>query len=158
MGSSTRFEEVDTNIGTCFLIHVVAFVSLEVSSWTQIDSNSNISKFLEFLFSRVLDAEGVQLVKESFSDLIYVPRIEIFHSLTACSYMPLQIECSVERSVTIMTAKRLEGYINVVQGTYAIVVSQHSHSIFVFLHTSSSKFSDNVAIQNIYIIQQNVES
>ena len=72
--------------------------------------------------------------------------------------MSLQTEGSVEKSVTIRTAKRLEDCINVVHVAYEVVVSQQSHSIFVFLHTSFSKFSDNVAIHNIYIIQQNVES
>ena len=73
---------MDTEIGTCLPIHVVVFVSLKDSSWTQIDSKSNFAKFL---FTRVLDTEGVQYVKECFSDLIYVPRIDIFHSFAACS-------------------------------------------------------------------------
>ena len=72
--------------------------------------------------------------------------------------MSLQIECSAEKSVAIRAAKRLEACINVVHVAYVVVVSQQSHNIFVFLHTSSSKFSDNVAIHNVYIIQQNVES
>ena len=72
--------------------------------------------------------------------------------------MLLQIECSVEKSVTITAAKRLEDCINVVQLAYVVVVSEQSHSIFVFLHTSSRKFSDNVAIHSIYIIQEKVES
>ena len=72
--------------------------------------------------------------------------------------MSLQIECSVEKSVAIRAAKRLEDCINVVHVAYVVVVSKQSHSIFVFLHTSSCKFSDNVPIHNIYIIQQNVES
>ena len=45
-GSSTRFEEMETEMGTCFPIHVVVFVSLEDFSWTNIDSKSNIAKFL----------------------------------------------------------------------------------------------------------------
>ena len=53
--------------------------------------------FEEFLFTPVLDTERVQLVKESFSDLIYVPRIDIFHSFTAYSKMSLQIECFVKK-------------------------------------------------------------
>ena len=69
-------------------------MSLKISSWKQIDSKSNIAKFL-FLFTRVLDAERVQFVKESFSDLIHVPRIDIFHSFSACGYMSLPVECSV---------------------------------------------------------------
>ena len=72
---------------------------------------------------RVFNSERVQLVKEGFSDLIYVLRIDIFHSFTACSYMLLQIECSVEEIVTIMAAKRLEDCINVVHVAYVVVVS-----------------------------------
>ena len=72
--------------------------------------------------------------------------------------MLLKIECSVEKSVTITAAKQLEDCINVVHVAYVVVVSQQSHSIFVFLHILSCKFSDNVHIHNIYIIQENVES
>ena len=53
IGSSTRIGEIDTDIGTCFLIQVVVFVSLKVSSWTQIDPQSNIAKFLNSLCSLV---------------------------------------------------------------------------------------------------------
>ena len=71
--------------GSCIPIQVVVFVSLKASSWTQIDSKSKNAEFFEeFLFTRVPDTERVQLVKESFSDLIYVPRIKIF-TFTACS-------------------------------------------------------------------------
>ena len=72
--------------------------------------------------------------------------------------MSLQIECSAEESVTIRTTKSLKDWINVAHITYMIIVPQQSDSIVVFLHTSSSKFSDNVAIHNIDIIQENVES
>ena len=40
------FEEMDTEIGTCFHIQVVVFVSFKVSLWTQIDSKLKIAKFL----------------------------------------------------------------------------------------------------------------
>ena len=53
IGSSTRFEEIDTDIGTCFLIQVVVFVSLKSSSWTQIDSRSNIAFFFNSFYSLV---------------------------------------------------------------------------------------------------------
>ena len=52
----------------------------------------------------------------------------------------------------------METCINVVRVAYVVVVSQQSHRIFVFLDTSSSKFTDNFPIHIIYIIQQNVES
>ena len=74
---------METDMGTCFPIHVV-FVPLKDSSWTQIDSKSNIAKFFEKLsLTCVLDTERVQLVKDSFSDWLYVPRIDVFYSFTA---------------------------------------------------------------------------
>ena len=50
IASSTRFEEMDTDIGTCFRIQIVVVVPLKVSSLTQIDSKSNIVKFLKNFF------------------------------------------------------------------------------------------------------------
>ena len=83
-GSSTRFEEMDTEIGTCLPIHNVVFVSFKDSSWLQIDSKSDIAKFVKkFSFTCVLDAEGNQLVKESLSNLIYVPLTDNVYSFTA---------------------------------------------------------------------------
>ena len=38
---------MDTEIGTGLPIPVVDFVSLKDSSWTEIDSESNIAKFLK---------------------------------------------------------------------------------------------------------------
>ena len=72
--------------------------------------------------------------------------------------MSLLIECFTEKSVTIRAAKRLEDCIIVVHVADFVVVSQQSHSIFLCLHTSSSKFSDNVPIYNIDIIPHKVES
>ena len=65
---------------------------------------------------------------------------------------------SVDKGVTIRAAERLESWTNVVHVAHVVVVSQQSHRIFVFLYSSSSKFTDNVPIHNIYIIQQNFES
>ena len=72
--------------------------------------------------------------------------------------MLFQIESSVEESVTIRTTKRLKDCISVAHITYMIFVPQQSDSIVLFLQTSPSKFSDNVTIHNIDIIQHNVES
>ena len=47
IGSSTRLEEMDTEISSGLPIHVVVFVSLEDSFWAQIDSKSNIAEFLK---------------------------------------------------------------------------------------------------------------
>ena len=71
--------------------------------------------------------------------------------------MSLQIEQSVENSVTIRATRKLGSWIIVVHLAKVIVVSQQSHSIFVFLHNLSGKFTDNVPIHIIYKIQQNVE-
>ena len=71
--------------------------------------------------------------------------------------MSLQIECSVEESITIRAGKILGNSINVVHPAYVVVVSQRLHCIFVLLYTSSGKFTDNAPIYNNYIKQQNVE-
>ena len=52
IGSSTRFEEIDTDIGTCLPIQVVVILSLKVSS-TQTDSESKTAKFLKSFCSLV---------------------------------------------------------------------------------------------------------
>ena len=62
--------------------------------------------------------------------------------------MSLQIERSVEDSVTIRTTKSLKDCINFAHITYMIIVPQQSDSIVIFLQTSPSKFSDNVTIYN----------
>ena len=72
--------------------------------------------------------------------------------------MSLQIECSVEKSVTFRAVKRSEDCTFVVYVAYVIFVSQQLHSVFVWLHTSSSRFSDNITTHNVYIRQQIVES
>ena len=46
MASGIRFDEIETDIGTCFPIHFVVLVSFYVSSLTQIDSKSKTAKFL----------------------------------------------------------------------------------------------------------------
>ena len=47
IGSLTKFEEMDTDIGTCFPIKIFVFVSFKVFSWTQIDSGAKNDKFLK---------------------------------------------------------------------------------------------------------------
>ena len=47
MGSGIKFDEIETDMGTCSLIDVVVSVCLyEFASLTQMDSKSNIAKFL----------------------------------------------------------------------------------------------------------------
>ena len=47
MGPGIKFDEIETDIGTCFPIHVVVSVCLyEFASLTQMDSKSNIAEFL----------------------------------------------------------------------------------------------------------------
>ena len=45
IGSFTRFEEMETEMGICFPIHFLVSVSLKLSSCTQIDSKSKESDF-----------------------------------------------------------------------------------------------------------------
>ena len=47
--------------------------------------------------------------------------------------------------------------INVAHITYVVIVSQQFDSVVVFLRTSSTEFSDNVSIYNIYVAKQNTE-
>ena len=115
--------------------------------------------FEKCLLISVFNSKRVQLVEQSFLGLIYVFRMDVSHSYTACSEMSSHKERSVEKSVTIRETKTLEDCINeVVDVAFVVVVSEQSHSVFVFLHTSSSRFSENVPIYNIYTIQQNIES
>ena len=51
--SGIKFDEIETDIGTCFPIHVVVSVRLYESSLTQMDSKSNIAKFLTSFWSSV---------------------------------------------------------------------------------------------------------
>ena len=86
IGSLTRFEGVGTKMGICFPIRFVASVSLKLSSCTQIDSKSNIAKFLKSVFSLVYwIPKEVQLVKQCFFRLIYGSSDRHFHLFTACS-------------------------------------------------------------------------
>ena len=68
MGSGIRFDEIETDIGTCFPNHFVVSVSLYVSSLTQIDSKSkNGQVFKQLLILSVWNIERIQLFKEGFS-------------------------------------------------------------------------------------------
>ena len=71
--------------------------------------------------------------------------------------MSLQVESFVEESVRVRATKRLVGCINVAHITYMIIVFQQSDSIFIFVTTSSSKFSNNVSIYKISVAKQNIE-
>ena len=51
IGSFTRFEEMETEVGIRFPIHFIVLVSLKPHSCTQIDSTSNIAKFLKSVCS-----------------------------------------------------------------------------------------------------------
>ena len=51
MGSSIRFDDIETEMGTCFPIQVVVCVSFSSSVGTQIDSKSKIARFLKSFLS-----------------------------------------------------------------------------------------------------------
>ena len=71
--------------------------------------------------------------------------------------MSLQFECSAEESVTNRTTKRLKDFINVAHITYMILETQQSDNVVLFLHISSSNFSDDISIYIIYVVKQNFE-
>ena len=70
----------------------------------------------------------------------------MFDLFTATGYMSLQIGCSVEEDVPLKTTKRGKYSIEVHPVTFMIIVAQWSYSIFVILHSSSSKFTNNRSI------------
>ena len=82
---STKFDGMDLDIGTCFPIHVVVFVSLKVSFGLNFDSKSNFSIFLKNFPSLVYLTVKESSLSKSFLDLMYLPGIKIFHSFTAGS-------------------------------------------------------------------------
>ena len=53
IGSFTRFEEMETEMGTGFPVHFVKSVSLKLSCFTQTDSKSKKAKFLKTVCSLV---------------------------------------------------------------------------------------------------------
>ena len=68
--SSTRFEEMDTDINTCFPVQIIVFVSLKVSSWTQLDLKSNSAKFLKrYILPKYLKPKESSLSKSIFRTL-----------------------------------------------------------------------------------------
>ena len=122
LDSSTGFEEIDTDKGTGFAYPGCCF---SVSAgWSRLGHKSIQSRilpfFVEFLFTRVLNTKGLQLVKESFLEKIYVHRIDIFQSFAACTQMPFQIEYFIEKSALIRATKGCEDCVNVAHVTYKI--------------------------------------
>ena len=71
--------------------------------------------------------------------------------------MSLQVECSAKENITIRATKILKDGMNVAHITYMIIASQEPDNIVVFLHISSSFFSDNVPIYKIYVVKQMIE-
>ena len=67
MGSSIRFDDIKTEIGTCFPIQVVVCLSFNSSVGTQIDSKSKIVRLLKSLLS----SETGRLNPSRFSNKVY---------------------------------------------------------------------------------------
>ena len=61
--------------------------------------------FAELLFTRVLDTEAAQLVKENYSDLIHVPRIDFFTRLLHVVKCRSKENVLLKKSVTTRAAK-----------------------------------------------------
>ena len=85
IGSCTRFEELDTDIGTCSFIEVVVFVSRKVFFGHKLIRSRILLSFWRVFLHSCSWYRKVQIVKDSFSDLIYVPQIDFFQPFTACS-------------------------------------------------------------------------
>ena len=66
MGSSIRFDDIETKMGTCFPIQVVVCVSFSSSVGTQINSKSKIARLLKILLS----SETGRLNPSSFSNKV----------------------------------------------------------------------------------------
>ena len=64
---------------------------------------------------------------------------------------------SFEESVTIRTTKDWNTAKILLYKTYMAVISQHCDGILVFLHTSSTKLSDNVSKSNVYVTKQHFD-
>ena len=82
--SSTRFEDMETDIGRRFPKHIVVFVYLTVSSWIQTVLQSNLAEpFEDILVTGALGTknQAYQSVSRCFH-LIYVPEIDILNSFT----------------------------------------------------------------------------
>ena len=68
MVSGIRFDEFETDMGTCFPIHFVVSLYIYVSPLMQIDSKSkNGQVFKQLLILSVWNIERIQLFKEGFS-------------------------------------------------------------------------------------------
>ena len=142
-------------MGIYFPIHFVVSMSFKLSSCPQIDSKSNIAKFLKKVCSLVCSIlKKIQLVGERFLGLINVIRMEIFHSFPACSKISFQIGCSVEESVTIKAAKGLKDCVKVADVIYMIIKSQQYDSTLILLHTPPNKFNYIAPLYNIDIIEK----
>ena len=66
MRSSIRFDDIETEMGTCFPIQLVVCVSFSSSVGTQIDSKSKIARFLKSFLS----SETGRLNPSSFSNRV----------------------------------------------------------------------------------------
>ena len=53
MGLSSKFDEIDTDMGSCFPIQVIVSVGFSSSDGTQIDSKSKIATFSNKFYSLV---------------------------------------------------------------------------------------------------------
>ena len=146
---------METEKGICFPIHFVVSVSLKLSSCMQMDSKSNLAKFLKNVCSSVYsipEESSFCWVWYTFFGWAFLTRS--LHVVKRRSNLNILLK-KVSKSGR---QKIIENCFSVVHVQYVVVLSQQSHRIFVLLHTSSSKFSDNVPIQKIFILQQNDES
>ena len=121
MGSGIKFDEIETDIGTCFPIHVVVSVCLyESSSLTQMDSTSIIAKFLNSFCSILYGMLNASIFSKSGSQFVNIFWVIMFNTITTSNQMSFQIwkEC-----VTRSTPEGFEQSFDVVNVGNVIVVA-----------------------------------
>ena len=123
-GSLTMFEGMDKDIGTCFLVQVVLFVSTGSPTGQKL-LQSRLLLFFWWVFVHSYTADHKSpACQRVFLEIDGRSWINTFQSFIACCCISLKIECFFEKKVTIATTKRLKDCINVAHITCIIVVSE----------------------------------
>ena len=94
MSSCIKLDEIDTENGICFPIHVVVSVSLKISSSTEVTKFKNSHVVKEFFVACIRDAKRGDFIKRCFTDVIQVLGGNTFNSFLVNFQMPLQV-CSI---------------------------------------------------------------
>ena len=124
MASGIKFDEIETDMSTCFPIHVVVSVCFyEFASLKQTDSKSNNAKFLKCFVISIWDIECFQLVKKRFSQFVKLLWVIMFNTITTSNQISYQIPRLWEKCVTRSTSEGFGQCIDVVDVAKVIVVA-----------------------------------